>query len=539
MKSKVILKFLIFIFFNFGIANVFSQQLNYPLEFYYNQIINQRINSSKQIIHSAFKPHSVYRMLQLNISDSLDYKNSRDRKKSESFKNKWVYRKIRTEDFIILQTPTFNLKINPLFNFEWKRDKNFDEKYFINTRGIEFKGDIGSKLSFYSAFYENQAGFEPYISSYIYKTLIVPGQGAAKLLNNNQFDFSRAEAYLSFSPNKYLNFQFGHSKHFIGDGYRSLILSDNSFSYPFFKTTLTFNKIQYVLLWSQYQSFSGAYYNYHKRKYNAISYFSWIPASGFEISLVESIIWPGNSIENNSNFNLNFFNPVILFRSLQYGLNDEKNILLGLNTRIKIYQFAQFFSQFVLDKTDSEIQAQNNYGFQIGIKHFDLFHNKLSNQKLFLHSEYNYIKPYTYTWNDEKQSFTHYNQSIAHPTGTGLKEILGTLRYQYKDLSVSIRGTYIISSIDSLNANFGSDIFKPNSVEEGIISNIGNKPGQGIRNELVHINSELSFLINPATNMQMFLGLHFRKNMNYFSQTESLYFSFGIKTNLSNYYYDF
>ncbi len=539
MKTKIILKFLIFAFLLCRITNIYSQQLNYPLEFYYNQTLNQRINNSNQIIHSVFKPHSISRMLQFNISDSLEYKNSRDNKLNDRFKNKWIYKKIRTEDFIHLHSNHLDLKINPLFNFEWKRDKNFNEKYFINARGIEFKGDIGSRLSFYSVFYENQAGFEPYISTYIYNTLVVPGQGAAKFLDNKQFDFSRAEAYLSFSPNKYLSFQFGHSKHFIGDGYRSLILSDNSFSYPFFKSTFTFNQFQYVLLWNQYQSFSGAYYNYHERKYNALSYLSWIPASGFEISLIESIIWPGNTAENNSNFNLNFFNPLILSRTFQYGLNNEKNILLGLNTRIKIYPFAQFFSQFVLDKTDSEIQAQNNYAFQIGIKHFDFFHNKVSNQTLYLHSEYNYIKPYTYTWNYEKQSFSHYNQSIAHPMGTGLKEILGTIRYQYKDLSVSIRGTYIISSIDSINTNFGSDLFKANSVEPGITSNIGNTPGQGIKNELLHVYSELSLLINPSANLQMFFGMHFRNNMSLYAKTESLFFSFGIKTNLTNYYYDF
>jgi len=520
-------------------AEIHSQQINYPLEFFYNQIINQRINQSDQLIHSGFKPLMVSKLTNNHVSDSLFYQNSFDKIFSEKFKKTWFYRKLRTEDLVYIHNKDFTLKINPLFNLELKKANNNDQKYFINTRGIEFKGDIGKKLSFYSSFYENQAHFVPYITSNIRQTLVVPGQGAAKFLDNDKFDFSRAEAYLSFTLNENFNFQFGQSKNFIGEGYRSLILSDNAFCYPFFKFTTTYKQLQYTILWSQFQSFSGAYYNYHQRKYNALSYLSWIPAAGFEFSIIESIIWPGNTPENKANFTLNYFNPLIFSRTIQFGLNDEKNILLGLNTRIKIYDFAQFFAQFALDKLDNSIKAQKNYAFQIGFKHFDLFHSKLSNHSLFLHTEFNYIAPYTYSWNESKQSYSHYNQPIAHPTGTGLKEMFGTLRYQFKDFSLLIKGSYIINSADTLNTNFGSDLFKPNEIYSGITSNIGNQPGQGIKNELLSINAELAYLINRVSNMQLFMALNYRKNSSILINTENLYFSFGIKTNLTNYYYDF
>ena len=538
MSRKLRIFFFTSLFIINCIAEIQSQQINYPSEYYYNQIINERINQSDQIIHSGFKPLMVSKLTKNNVSDSLFYQNSFDKIFSEKFKSTWFYRKLRTEDLVYIHNKDFTLKINPLFNLELKKGNN-DEKYYINTRGIEFKGDIGKKLSFYSSFYENQAHFVPYITANIKKTLVVPGQGAAKFLENDKFDFSRAEAYLSFSLNENFNFQVGQSKNFIGEGYRSLILSDNAFSYPFFKFTANYKQLQYIILWSQYQSFSGAYYNYHQRKYNAISYLSWIPAAGFEFSIIESIMWPGNTTENKNNFTLNYFNPLILSRTIQFGLDNEKNILLGFNTRVKIYSYAQFFAQFVLDKIDNKISAQNNYAFQIGFKHFDLFHRKLSNHSLFLHTEFNYIAPYTYSWNESKQSFSHYNQPLAHATGIGLKELFATLRYQFKDLSILIKGSYSINSADTLNTNFGSDLFKPNETFSGITSNIGNQPGQGIKNELLNVNAELAYLINRVTNMQLFLGMNYRKNTNILIYSENLYFSFGIKTNLTNYYYDF
>ena len=47
--------------------------------------------------------------------------------------------------------------------------------------------------------------------------------------------------------------QFGHGKHFIGDGYRSLFLSDNSFNYPFLRIETKLGKLQYTNLYAELQ----------------------------------------------------------------------------------------------------------------------------------------------------------------------------------------------------------------------------------------------------------------------------------------------
>jgi hypothetical protein len=517
-------------------ANFNAQQQNSLLEFFSNQQINSEINKSDHILHTGFKPIIPSKLIEFNISDSLEYFTQRDHIFHEKLKSRWIYRKLRNENFVEIHSGPFILNVNPLLNLELKKDNAGTENMFTNTRGIELKGSIGKKMYYYTSFYENQARFEPYVTDYIREHLVVPGQGAPKFLDDNKFDYSMAVAYIFLNFGKHFDLQFGNSKQFIGEGYRSIILSDNSFNYPFLKIAGTYRKFQYTIMWSQHQGFSGSYYNYHFRKFNVISYLSWIPKSGFEIALIESIEWPGNTPDKN-NISINYFNPLILWRSVQFGLNDEKNVLLGLNTKIKLYDFAQLFGQFALDNLDSKLSSQNNFAFQLGIKHFDLFHHHLSKQKLFVHLEYNYIAPYTYAYHEVSQSFTHYNQPLTHPAGTGLKEILGIINYSFKDFSLHVRSSFLINSLDTSNTNFGSDVFKPNSISAGIIS--GNRPGQGIKNQVVQIMPEISFLVNPASNMQLFAKMIYRKIKNSVKSEENIIFSFGFRTNLNNYYYDF
>lgn len=536
MHQKIYNKPLIICFFlllHFITTN--GQQLNYPLNFRTTQQVNFLINKSDSISHSSVKPVSENDLHLLNISDSILNNPERDKHYLEKHKANWVYRKIRKEDFIDFKTEGFRLRVNPLFHFEYKKVQNINQSYYTNTRGIEFKGDIGQKFSFYSSFYENQSRFVDYISDYILEQMVVPGQGAAKILNDNKYDYSRASAYISVSPVSFINIQTGHSKHFIGAGYRSLLLSDNSFNYPFLKFSIEFGQFRYMILWNQYELFKGAYYNYHYRKYGAINFLSWSPKAGFELALFESIIWPGNTVDNPHKFTANFFNPFILFRTFQYGLKAEQNVVLGLNLRKRIGKFEQFYGQFVLDEMKMNNAGKNKYGFQLGVKSFDLFRNQLNRQNLFVLAEYNQIAPFTYSHTETLQSYSHYNQPLAHPAGSGLREYVGIINYYFRDLFVELKMNHMVNSIDTLDSNFGSNIFLP---DDGSGTD-GNQIGQGLKNTTQNIYALLGFTINPVTNLIIYIEIQKRTVKNAINKQNSLFFSFGLKTDLNNYYFDF
>ena len=88
--------------------------------------------------------------------------------------------------------------------------------------------------------------------SYIKQNKVVPGQGYARTFKENGFDYAMASGYVSYRSDKFFSVQFGHGKHFIGDGYRSLFLSDNSFNYPYLMIQTDLGKIQYTNLYAEF-----------------------------------------------------------------------------------------------------------------------------------------------------------------------------------------------------------------------------------------------------------------------------------------------
>jgi hypothetical protein len=507
-----------------------SGQQNIPrLEYFLIQDMNYQVNRDGGMVHTAFKP-----FIYTNHADSIHAGQLPTNRKTHS----WLVRKLFHENIINIHAEHFALQINPLLNLELKKAGNADEMLFVNTRGIELMGKLGKSIHFYSSFFENQARFEPYVNEYIIQNLVVPGQGAPKIKPGKPFDFSMASGWLLFDVGKYVNVQFGHSKQFIGEGFRSMLLSDNAFNYPFVKTLVRFGQFEYSIKWSQQQLFETVYYNYHFRKHFSVNYLSWIPKEGLEFGIFEGLVWPGN-IAGKKHFSVHFFNPILLFRTFQYGLNNEKNAITGLNAKIKLSRFAQFYTQFALDNFDGKNKANTNFGAQAGIKYFDLLHGHYAKQKLFAQAEFNYISPYTYTHHNPLQSYTHYNQPLAHPAGSGLLEQLFLLNYRYNNLQVRILSSFMVNSTDTLNSNFGSQIpYSANSGDQ-YLAKIGNIVGQGIKNILFKSTCELIYTMNPQYNLQVFSGIAYRKKSNRLNTESDYFISFGIRTQIGNYYYDF
>ena len=260
---------------------------------------------------------------------------------------------------------------------------------------------------------------------------------------------------------------------------------------------------------------------------------SWSPKSGFELALFESVTWAGNSPDYPNSFTANFFNPLILFRTVQYGLKSDKNIVVGLNLRKKISKFEQFYAQFVLDELEIDNLGKNKYGFQLGIKSFDIFRDKLSNQSLFILAEYNQIAPYTFAYSKILNSYSHYNQPLSHPAGAGLQEYVGIINYKFKDFFIEIKMNSLVNSIDTIGSNFGSNILLADNDEKG------NVIGQGIKNTTQNIYASCGLIINPVTNMKIYIEIQKRTVSNTINSENSMFYSFGFKTDINNYYYDF
>lgn len=455
------------------------------------------------------------------------------------------------ENFISVNTNNFKLKINPLFDLQIGRDEFGNT--FTNSRAFEVKGQIGEEVSFYSSFYENQAILPIYLENYLWTNdengeidFVLPGQGISRVSSWDRttrgIDYAMASGHVSYQPNKYFNFQFGHGKHFIGDGYRSMLLSDNAFNYPYLKITTDIWKVRYVNLFSTYQDLRNEFEmaGIYRKKFSTIHHLSYNVNKRLNIGLFEAIIWEQDTLGRG--FDINYLNPIVFYRPIEFSLGSRGgNALIGVTVKYKLTDKSHAYGQFIIDEFKiAEIRAgngwwANKYAGQLGFKMYDM----LGVNNLFFQTEFNASRPYMYSHHRPLQSYTHYGQPLAHPLGASFYENITISRYQYKRYYTELKTLWAKKGAaikDSLT-NFG---FNPQQSYSDNRIEYGNVTAQGNTTDLKMIDLKVGILLNPHTNMKLEFGLLNRKTKSLFeSNTNTTHVYIAFKTDLRNLYYDF
>jgi hypothetical protein len=87
---------------------------------------------------------------------------------------------------------------------------------------------IANKIGFSASIVDNQERDPMYVQAWENKFKSVPGAGYYKDFKGTGFDYFDARGYFTFNITKYIDVAFGYDRNFIGNGYRSLFLSDFS-----------------------------------------------------------------------------------------------------------------------------------------------------------------------------------------------------------------------------------------------------------------------------------------------------------------------
>ena len=446
--------------------------------------------------------------------------------------------------FFEIKEADFSLVINPILNFQIGYESENDDVIFLNKRGIELYGTLDEKLYFYTNFHENQSNFLNYITPFIDKYKAIPGQGNYKPYQSavfegaSGFDYSNAQAYLGYKISKHSLLELGHNKQFVGNGMRSLLLGDSGQNYFYLKFNVRFWKIEYQSLFTELSSISARQTvntELLPKKYMASHYLSFKPSKKFEIGLFESVVY---SRENH--FEFQYLNPVILYRTAEHYLDSPDNVLIGLNGKWNIFSRISLYGQFVLDEFnfseffDGTNWWGNKYGIQAGLKYF----NVLGVKNLDLQTEFNRVRPYTYSHFQESEeiqgisvsSYSHFYQPLAHPLGANFSEVIFKLRYQpTRRLILEGRYLYTVVGRDN-NTNFGSDILLLNTTrtdDYGILQH------QGARSEIQNLSLDMSYELfyNFFIDLQVML----RKDTNLeLGNTNTTFINSGIRYNIHN-----
>lgn len=377
-------------------------------------------------------------------------------------------------NFAYVKTPDFFLVINPVVNLTGLRQTNnpaidpatdatIPANAYLNSHGAEARGWISKKIGFYTMFTDNQERFPYPVYEYATKKYAaVPGADYFKRPTSpfGTFDYFQAQGYINFDIIKNsLNTTAGFGKHFIGDGITSLFLTDNSSNMPYLQIRARIWKLNYEILYleltPQHVQMKDQTIGH---KYSTMHYLSWDALRWLNLSFFEAQVF-----SRPDRYEFSYMNPIIFTTAIsRYNGAGDKS-LLGFSAKAVALNHLQFYGQLVLNEfrvgelTGGRGWYGNKWGVQMGAKYFDAFN--ITN--LDLQGELDAVRPYTYSAQDTIANYTNYNQPLADPLGSGFVKTIGQVKYQpMKNLYLTARATYYVRGTDTLNANYGNDIFK-------------------------------------------------------------------------------
>ena len=517
---------------------VLAQSEYLPLDQRLNFSIGREVNSLSSQAHTSLQPYELQRLGVLMTYDSVlafgrDY----------TYGGKsWLERKIFSEHLLDLKTDDYRLSFDFLPDVGLGYDLIDDRMTWLNTRAFEFAGSIGKDFSFRTQYFESVAKFPLYIDKFIQKTFIIPGQGYKRYYGPTDYEYGYSVGTISYSPSKYLNIQLGQDKNFIGDGYRSMLLSDLAFNYPFLKLTAYVWDLQYSIMWAQFQEPKPGGMNdreFWSKKYGVFHYLDWNLTNRFTIGLFEEVTWKVvDSIYGYRGFELHYLNPLIFFRPIEYSMGSPDKMKIAINVKVKISENIISYGQILIDEMVIS-EYVHNRGFwanknalQFGVKVFDTFNIR----NLSLLSELNTASPYTYSHWDPLTNYGHYEQPLAHPLGANFYEWVTIANYQTDRFEMRAQFNVARYGDDSTGVNFGKDIYKPYTTR---YRNYGNYTTQGIKTDLFIADLRLAYVLNPLINLRIELGVLHRNRVSDLSSEKSTWITLGIRSSFRNIYYDF
>jgi len=463
---------------------------------------------------------------------------------------RYLHEKLFNESLIYLtdqnrRSPErYNIAINPVFFQELAPGDGDIPYYYINGRGLWVNGNFG-KVSFYSVIGENQARFPQIYNEYYANARFAHGWGFRRSFKDRGHDFPTAMGEVNYTPNHYFSFTLGHGKHFWGEGYRSLFLSDFAMPFPFFKIETTLGALKYINLWAVHADGSGGRgLDAFPNKYTAMHLLSWNVTPRWNVQFFEANVWAGDTSVANQGFNVHFLNPVIFYRAieLQAGFGGG-NALLGLASSYRLMDGLKIYGQFALDdfklstfRLRREGHWLNLYSFQLGAT----YANTAPGLNYMVGLEWNRVNPFMYSHRSQASNYEHLNYPLAHPWGSGFREILlhGQVRYHrwVTEYFVSA-GT---AGRDTAGINLGNNIQR--SYNDRQMGDLGYNLPTG--NPATIVNAQLSFgyIVNVSTGMRLEVGGRIRREKfaepGMFNTRPFNWFFIGLRTPFFNRHYD-
>ena len=492
--------------------STFSQTSSIALNTYFRDFSLKPIVLSSQ----PFMPKMVLKnTAKITVNDNSDNESKIGSRIKKHFCDQYLFE---------VHDERVHLYFSPIINFQIGQNwlDNEGSTLYQNTRGIYVKGTLLRNFSFSTAFVENQARFSDYENYFIsnhgefypnastvQQNGVVPGGGRTKPFKEGGYDYGYAIGSFLYKPIKNLEIRAGNAPTFVGSGYRSLILSDNSYQAPSIDIKYTFlKKWSYgvrkarglnLIRKTAFSTVEG----YYQPKALSRHYLNFDINSKITLGLSENSFWSmGDTVTTRPN---GLYYAPIPFLGLSQSTN---HTIYGVDASEIVGSKTRFYQQFVISGF-----SVDQIGFQFGVRFYDLLPNSM------LQLEYNKVGGELYAADSPNMSYTHYNLPLAHPKGQGFNELV--IR-----ANVSIKRVYGESkTVCYWLKNYNERDLLPMDNESNAIDD-----------RIIHQQFELGYRINPKINFCFFGRTILRISDN---DPTQILLHIGLSTNLFNSYNDY
>jgi hypothetical protein len=434
----------------------------------------------------------------------------------------------------------FFLTVDPVIQETQSYETGNKERVFLNAKGLSLRGTIAGKLGFTAFITDDQERGPTFFEQRAEQYRAVPGAGYYKHFKTTGYDYFDNRASIYFNAWKYFDFQVGYDKNFIGDGYRSLFLSDYAAPYAFAKINTRIWKLNYQVMYMQLvdQHFAPDSDFLYPKKYGVTHHLSINAFPWMTVGVFENVIFT-----RTNGYELSYLNPVAFLVSAQQENGSPDKTTAGLDLKLNIGHSVQLYGQLLIDEFIlhqilhySDGFWANKQGLQAGIKYINAFNIR----NLDLQVETNLVRPFTYQHDDTVDNYSHYNQPLAHPLGANFAELIGIVRYQpaYK-WNLEGKVIYYKQGLDSAGVNFGSNIFENYTTRP---RDYGFQIGSGIPANVVNVSGLLSYQWRENLFLE-FSGMYRRFTVNdptdTYHSSSSATFTAGVRINMFRRQYDY
>lgn len=506
----------------------------YPRDKQYLQEIRfgspKRVNKTKKVLSDS-------------VSGFFRYENVEEQEVRNPRKPVFGLFYLQEANFFQVDKETVSLRVNPILKLSYGRNTKDNTNVINNQRGVELYGALYERLYFYTNIIESQSNFLPHVEARIKKYSAIPGNGLYKPFKSrvlgsfSGWDYLNASGFIGYKLVPSVAMELGHGRHFIGDGIRSLFLSDYAHNSFYLKLRAKFWRLNYQSIFNELAPMSGRQIpgdNLIPKKYAATHILTYHINKNIELGLFESVVF-----NRENHFEFQYLNPVILYRAVEHFLGSSDNALVGLSARVNTFQTAQVYGQLLFDEFNlKELRAgngwwANKYGYQFGVKYFDAFTIPF----LDFQYEYNRVRPYTYSHRgsvstelrQSYSSYTHYNQPLAHPLGANFVEHIIQASYRpIEPLTISGRLMIARTGLDVDSTSYGQDVLVSTDFKRAENGNIQGQ-GDNTRIQQFDVNASYELLYN------LYLDAHLQIR-NQISESgkndfKSTYIGLGIRYN--------